>query len=59
DIATGQIANASAQNDLTADCLIQTQALVKLSAGSSIELQNGFEVAAGAEIELMIAGCTN
>lgn len=59
DIVSGQIADASAQNDLTADCLVQTQALVRLSAGNSIELQNGFEVAAGAEIELMIEGCTN
>ncbi|MBK8503772.1 MAG: hypothetical protein IPL46_17110 [Saprospiraceae bacterium] len=59
DISTGQIVDAAAQNNLTASCLIQSQALVDFSAALSVELQEGFQVNVGAEFQAAVVGCNN
>lgn len=57
DIPTSNASTFHAQTDLTADQLIESTASVVFTAGNSINLEAGFEVAAGAYFHAFIATC--
>jgi hypothetical protein len=58
DIAPGQIALMEAADTISTSHLVGANAIMRYSAGTTIELLPGFEVAVGAAIEAVMTGCT-